>query len=155
MKKKVSIARALKEKNRVAGQLIAIRKIISNENSLGQNTSRSADIGAMYEEEKKVDSKLVSIKTAIAIANVKIVNKIIELDEIKSRIAWVCKINADEGIKYENATYHSSGYEVKYDAVLSKAFLREEEELLKKRADELQDEIDEYNAITYVEIEFD
>ena len=82
-------------------------------------------------------------------------SEIIELDEIKSRIAWICKINADEGIKYENATYHSSGYEVKYDAVLSKAFLREEEELLKKRADELQDEIDEYNAITYVEIEFD
>ena len=30
MKKKVSIARALKEKNRVAGQLVAIQKIISN-----------------------------------------------------------------------------------------------------------------------------
>ena len=153
MKKQVSIARALKEKNRVAGRLAKAREIIQQENSKEKSLPRRVDVEAMYAEAKMLEARLVAIKSAIAQANNPIVAKIIELDELKSEIAFLNGLNVKEG-RFEEVSY---GNKIVRDieAVVGQARVLAEVAELQKRADVLQDALDEFNASTKVEIEID
>ena len=153
MKKQVSIARALKEKNRVAGRLAKAREIIQQENSKDKSLPRRVDVEAMYAEAKMLEARLVAIKSAIAQANNPIVAKIIELDELKSEIAFLNGLNVKEG-RFEEVSY---GNKIVRDieAVVGQARVLAEVAELQKRADVLQDALDEFNASTKVEIEID
>ena len=153
MKKQVSIARALKEKNRVAGRLAKAREIIQQENSKDRSLPRRVDVEATYAEAKMLEARLVAIKSAIAQANDPIVAKIIELDELKSEIAFLNGLNVKEG-RFEEVSY---GNKIVRDieAVVGQARVLAEVAELQKRADALQDALDEFNASTKVEIEID
>ena len=153
MKKQVSIARALKEKNRVAGRLAKAREIIQQENSKDKSLPRRVDVEASYAEAKMLEARLVAIKSAIAQANNPIVAKIIELDELKSEIAFLNGLNVKEG-RFEEVSY---GNKIVRDieAVMGQARVLAEVAELQKRADALQDALDEFNASTKVEIEID
>lgn len=153
MKKMVSIARALKEKNRVAGRLAKARQLVGKENSKEKKVPRGVDVKAAYVEAKTLRDRLVAIKTAIAVANQPIVGKIVELAEVKSEIAYLNTLNVQEGV-FEESSY--AGKLVKeYDAVLKNAEVLSEVDALQCRADELQDALDEFNASVKVEIEVD
>lgn len=153
MKRMVSIARALKEKNRVAGRLAKARQLVGKENSKEKKVPRGVDVKAAYAEAKTLRDRLVAIKTAIAVANQPIVGKIVELAEVKSEIAYLNTLNVQEGV-FEESSY--AGKLVKeYDAVLKNAEVLSEVDALQCRADELQDELDEFNASVKVEIEMD
>lgn len=153
MKKVVSIARALKEKNRVAGRLAKARQLVDKDNSKEKKVPRGVDVKAVYAEAKMLRDRLVAIKTAIAVANQSIVGKIVELAEVKSEIAYLNTLNVQEGM-FEESNY--GGKLVKeYDAVLKKAEVLAEVNALQRRADELQDALDEFNASVKVEIEMD
>ena len=153
MKKQVSIARALKEKNRVVGRLAKAREIIQQENSKDKSLPRRVDVEATYAEAKMLEARLVAIKSAIAQANNPIVAKIIELDELKSEIAFLNGLNVKEG-RFEEVSY---GNKIVRDieAVVGQARVIAEVAELQKRADALQDALDEFNASTKVEIEID
>lgn len=153
MKKVVSIARALKEKNRVAGRLAKARQLVNKENSKEKKVPRGVDVKAVYAEAKMLRDRLVAIKTAIAVANQPIVGKIVELAEVKSEISYLNALDVQEGV-FEEASY--GGKLVKeYDAVLQKTEVLSEVDALQRRADELQDALDEFNASVKVEIEVD
>ncbi len=153
MLKTVTIARALKEKNRVAGRLAKARQLVGKENSKEKKVPRGVDVKAAYSEAKALRDRLVSIKTAIAVANQPIVGKIVELDEVKSEIAYLNGLDVQEGV-FEEASYGNKVVK-EFDAVIRKADVLAEVEALQRRADELQDELDEFNASTKVEIDVD
>ena len=153
MKKVVSIARALKEKNRVAGRLAKARKLVGKENSKEKKVPRGVDVKAAYAEAKMLRDRLVTIKTAIAVANQPIVGRIVELAEVKAEIAYLSALDVQEGV-FEESSY--AGKLVKeYDVVLTRAEVLAEVDALQRRADELQDALDEFNAFVKVEIEMD
>ena len=152
-KKMVTISRALKEKNRVAGRLAKARKLVVVENSMERKVPRRVDVAAVRDEAKALAERLVAIRSAIAAANAPIVGKIIELDEAKSAIAWLNELNVREGV-FEEAEF--GGKVVKeYEAVIGKDEVLKQVEAIQRRADDLQDALDEFNALTTVEIEID
>lgn len=153
MKKQVSIARALKEKNRVVGRLAKAREIIQQENSKDKSLPRRVDVEATYAEAKMLEARLVAIKSAIAQANNPIVAKIIELDELKSEIAFLNGLNVKEG-RFEEVSYVNKIVR-DIEAVVGQARVLAEVAELQKKADALQDALDEFNASTKVEIEID
>ena len=153
MKQIVTIARALKEKNRVAGRLAKARELVGEENSRDKSVPRGVDVTEMYAQAKELRDRLIAIKSAIAEANKPIVSKIIELDEVKSEIAFLNGLNVKEG-KFVTTNY-GSRIESDIDAVIRKQQVMEEVSALQVRADRLQDELDEFNATTKVEIELD
>ena len=153
MKKLVSIARALKEKNRVAGRLAKAREIIGKENSKDKSLPRRVDVEAAYAEAKMLEARLVAIKSAIAQANNPIVAKIIELDEVKAEIAFMNGINVKEG-RFEEVAYGNKIVR-EIEAVVGQERVLAEVAELQKRADALQDALDEFNASTKIEIEID
>ena len=87
-KKLVTIARALKEKNRIAGRLAKARQLVGAENSKDKKVARRIDVAAVREEARALAERLVAIKSALAVANTPIVGKIIELDEVKGEIVF-------------------------------------------------------------------
>ena len=153
MKNRVTVARALKEKNRVAGRLAKALNLVSRENSQDSNVPRGVDVNATYAQAKELRKRLVETKTAIALANQPIVGKIIELEEIKSEISYLNGLDVKEGVFVSNS--YNSTVTNEYSAVIKKQQVLEEVERLQSRADRLQDELDEFNALTKVEIEVD
>ena len=153
MKQIVTIARALKEKNRVAGRLAKARGLVGEENSRDKSVPRGIDVAEMYAQAKELRDRLIAIKSAIAEANKPIVSKIIELDEIKSEIAFLNALDVKEG-KFVTTNY-GSRIESDIDAVIRKQQVMEEVLALQARADHLQDELDAFNATTKIEIEVD
>jgi hypothetical protein len=153
MKKTVTIARALKEKNRVAGRLAKARELVGKENSKDKNVPRGIDVAATYALSKSLRDRLVSIKVAIAEANKPIIAKIVELEEVKSEITYLNGLDAREGRFAE--TNYGSRIEAEFDAVIRKQQVLDEVAALQERADRLQDELDEFNATAKVGIEID
>ena len=153
MKQKVTIARALKEKNRIAGRLAKAREQVGKENSCDKKVPRGIDVVETFAQSKVLRDRLIAIKSAIAIANQPIVAKIIELDEVKSEIAYLNGLNVKEGVFVESN--YGSRVESEIDAVIRKPQVLEEIAALQTRADRLQDGLDEFNAMTKVEIEID
>ena len=153
MKKLVTIARALKEKNRVAGRLAKARQLVGAENSTEKKIPRRVDVAAVREEARTLAERLVAIKSAIAVANTPIVGKIIELDEVKSAISWLNGMDVREGVFEESRFGERSVKE--FEVVMGKDAVLKEVESLQRRADALQDALDEFNALTKVEIEID
>ena len=153
MRTMVTIARALKEKNRVVGRLAKTRELVGAENSKDKSVPRGVDVAATYDLAKMLRNRLIAIKSAIAEANKPIVSKIIELDEIKSEIAFLNGLDVKEG-KFVTTNY-GTRIESDIDAVIRKQQVLDEVTALQARADRLQDELDEFNAATKVEIELD
>ena len=153
MKRQVSLARALKEKNRVAGRLAKAREIVREENSKDKSLPRRVDVEAAYAEARELKRRLVDIKTAISLANAPIVAKILELDEVKSEITFLDNLNVKEG-RFEELSYNSKTIH-EFEAVVGQARVLAEIAELQKRADALQDALDDFNASTKVEIEID
>ena len=153
MKKRVTIARALKEKNRVAGRLAKARELVGRENSKDKNVPRGIDVSETYTLAKTLRDRLVSIKRAIAEANSPIVSKIIELDEVKSEISYLNGLDVKEG-KFVSTSY-GTRIETELEAVIRQPQVLDEVTALQARADRLQDELDEFNATTKIEIELD
>jgi hypothetical protein len=153
MKKKVNLARALKEKNRVAGRLAKARELVGRENSKDKNVPRGIDVSETYSLAKTLRDRLVSIKSAIAEANSPIVSKIIELDEVKSEISYLNGLDVKEG-RFVSTSY-GTRIETELEAVIRQPQVLDEVTALQARADRLQDELDEFNATTKIEIELD
>ena len=114
---------------------------------------RSVDVAAVLALAKAQEANLIAIKAAIAEANAPIIAKIIELDEVKSEIAFFNGLDAKEGV-YEESNY--SGRVLReFNAVISKSSILSEISALQKRADALQDELDEFNASSKVMIDIE
>ena len=154
MKRKIPLARALREKNRVAGRLREIRGLISKENSKDKRQVRKIDVRGLLQEEEMLHRRLVEIKSTIALANQGIVKKIIELDEAKSEVAWWTGIDTTDGVN-ESGTGYGVTREKEYEAIVNQSEILEKSAVMKRRIESLQDEIDEFNAMTRIEIEFD
>lgn len=144
----VTLAKALKERSRLAGKLKRNFELINKENSMIGGSERSFDLHELHQECLQIHERLVTIKKIIAKANAPIAEKLVEMDELKSMISYLRNVNTTIG-------WQSQGYgaeKVCYEVILGNAELTAEADQLQKRAEHLQDELDEFNALTKVEI---
>lgn len=148
----MTIARALKEKNRVSARLGVIRNRISNENSIETNVKRTFDICSLMKMESVLYDQLIAIKKAIAVANVEIAGKLIEMSELRSKIDWMRSISTKEGTFQESNRYGETPITKVFTAILSGVDCINEIEAMQARIDTLQDEIDEFNATKRIDI---
>ena len=144
---KMSLARALKERSRLAGRIKRNFQVIDRENSRISGSPRSFDVRAIYAENRELMEKLIDVKKRIAAANAPIAGKLVEMDELKSMIAYLKGLDTTAEIKHD-------GYnrDVLYEAVISAAEVNAAVEELQKRVETLQDELDEFNAVTKIDL---
>ena len=149
-RKKITLIRAFKERSRLIRQISQIHGRIETENSVIEGGLRSIDVRQSFAEYTRLYCKLISLKKAISRANCGIIEKLVELAEIKTLLHQINEISTNEGKQV--SSYGDSELKV-MTAKLKKAEIAAESDALQARMDALQDEIDEFNVRTLIEFE--
>ena len=148
---RITLAKALAVKNRLAGRLVQAQMAIETENSLliGRRPT-AVDIRAEYGRFAAIQAAIVALKAAIQRANLPILERIFELAELKTRLKFLTGLDTKHG-----AEPGYNGSEFVYDAVLQKPEVLEMIRRLEGETDGIQDELNHYNAVTTVEVATD
>lgn len=144
---KISLNKALKLKKKLASEL-AREKNKLNHNSYHKDNTPRYNTTEVLDNILKLHKKLIDLKTIINTANSGIINKIFELEETKSYLVAIKSIPTREGVSI--STY--SGAKEEYVCTLNESDINNLEEKTIQLIDNLQDEIDAYNATTFIEI---
>ena len=147
----ITLAQALKEKNRLAGEIRRLWGLFQHENSCLENHTRSIDVAKTLQTIEHYTAKLVELKTKIGTANAGNLKNMYQLEEAKNRMAKLNETsgNEDDEREYTHDTYHY----VKRSAVFNEERLLEMKRRLQIECNALQDKLDAYNALH--KIEFD
>lgn len=165
----MNIAKALKVKNRLVGDINRLWAIIHKRNTLafiddgllnqadkGQQVqesvnARDAELTQVTEElDLKLD-ELIKLKTAIQVATLPIAHKLVELSELKSFISKWETLNPSPMTRLHVNHYgdDSASEQVLYD-FFKYDDVQTELKRLRKLAEDLQDDIDDHNGKTEV-----
>ena len=146
----VSLAKALKIKNKQARKVADLRNRISQYNSLPEGTKRPFDIEASYKELLAATNRLIDTKSAINAANGPIQNHIYRMAELRGLAAFLRGLSPQEG---PAQLFYGSGVAPNYDSVLNAADLEQRIEVLETEIESLQDDVDAHNARVRVEVD--
>ena len=149
----ISLSKALKTKNRIAGELNKLQQIFSRENSRKEGSTSGIDRELLAQKLEVKREKLIEIKTRIAEANGGIAGVLVRMGELKAKIAFMQTINTTDGKSMERRGFREEPAEVEFDAFLKQEDVDNFTSEITKEIDTLQDQADTYNATT--KIEFD
>ena len=148
----MKLSKALKVKNRVAGELSSLQDIYRRENSRREDNPSKVVASDVWNQITAKRNDLVKIKTAITKANIDIYHALAEMEELKGSIHYVSMIPTREGeeVQYEGSNRDKVTYQ--WTASLNQEAIDGLGRHYQQRINELQDEIDEYNGSTDVEL---
>ena len=152
---KITLAKALKLKNKLIHEINKLKNKLSEENSMLEDNwkENSQDLFLKEIEELKLKtSKLVELKSLISKANIKILNKIYGLSELKSYISWISNIDSRDGLCESNS--FSGGNVNEYKACLTKQTIHEAVNKAEEKIEILQDEVDIFNNSKRIKWEY-
>jgi len=144
----ITLARALKLKNRLAGRLAKLDRDFENYNSLPAGTDRP-DLKGLYAERNQLVAQLIELKVALNAANHPVQRTIFELGEAKSLVALLSKTSTKHGKVVEGY----QGTEVDYVAQFRKGDIDREVRRLEVVIDRLQEQLDAFNYRTVIGID--
>src|SRR3954470_14768779 len=146
----ITLAKALKMKNRLAGRLAKVQADIQAFNSVPEGQAGQVDVPALVQAREELVGALVGLKTAINEANREVQRDIYDLAEKKGTVQFLGGVNTRHGPQpavYPNTT------EVSYVAALKKADVDALVGRLEKEIDQLQDRLDQFNHAHKVEVD--
>jgi hypothetical protein len=161
----VNLSKALKIKNRLAGELARLQTIFSRENSRRNDTTSKVDRGSVLAEIENMRADILSVKTAIAKANVGIYEQIARMEELKAYKKFINSLNTKEGEELRNLGRREYVWDEDEDLKERKkivyvwdAYTTQEDvdrinKEIQSEMDKTQDSIDEYNATHKVDLE--
>ena len=151
----ISLHKALKIKNRLAGELAKLQIIANQNNSVreDQKEGKSIDLRKTWEEMAKTRKALIDLEGRIATATAPIAAKLVELAELKAEIAFLESLAIQEGSTDVVTGYgaNSSAKTVKWHTYISQEQRNSLAREFKDKIELLQDEVDEFNAKTKIE----
>ncbi len=157
----MNIAQALKNKNRVIGEMNKLFSFVEKHNieSKKSGTERgSKSPGATpeavvetFQKYLELSLRLTEIKTAIQVASAPIASKLVALAETKSLLSKIGAIPVREAVSIEGG-YGKETYEVEHTSAITEKMQIDKTAELQKTINDLQDEIDAYNATTQVQL---
>ena len=141
----ITLAKALKEKNRIVGEINKLWMLISKENSCWETHTRSIDVKETMENVEFLTKKLIELKTKIGKANEGILEYMYSLEESKSQMSQLERLDTTEDMRYYNRGLSEEVIEVRSAEITAREVLKRRLNLQRK-CDQLQDEMDAYNA---------
>ena len=145
----ITLAKALKLKNRLAGKIAKLTQTVQTYNST-QEASERIDVRTAFTERADLVRRLTDLKHAIARANAPIQRDIFDLAELKAEVTLLTALNTKHGTFLEG--YPTAG-QVTFVAQFRKADVDAMTDALEQRIDALQDKLDTFNAQTLVAVE--
>ena len=145
----VRIRKALQIKNRLAGEIANLNKLIQSNNSHREGTS-SFDVTKLLNDRNAAVEKIIAVKTALAVANVPIYGKIARMAELKDEIKFLRSLNTTEG--EDEMGYGERAKTFKIVAVVKAQDVENNVSRLTLEIEKLQDEVDYFNSTTEITI---
>ena len=149
---KITLAQALKEKNRLAGEIQRLWAMVAKENSKREDFKRVIDVEATYQTLQLYTEKLIELKTKIGVANAENLERIYRMEEFKNQLLKLANIGTDEStdvIRLTDTQYK----ELKRSVIFDAAKIWQLREQFQLECNRLQDEMDTFNATTRIEFE--
>ena len=146
----ITLAKALKIKNRLTGRLAKVQADIQAFNSVPAGQADQVNVPALMKNREELVGALVSLKTAINNANREAQRDIYALAEKKATAQFLAGVNTRHGPQpavYPNTT------EVSYIAALKKADVDAQVARLETDIDQLQDRLDQFNHDYKIEVD--
>lgn len=146
----MNLAQALKQKNRLAGELVRQQQILTRENARRSDSVSKVDRKSVYDKIIELSTQLGELKGKITQANVAIYPAIERMSEFKAQIAFLQGLPKQEG---EELTYIGRDQEkmvYKWDSFINQENCDQRVTELQAKINALQDTVDAYNATTEV-----
>jgi hypothetical protein len=146
----ITLAKALKVKNRLTGRLAKVQADIQAFNSIPEGQAGQVNVPVLMQTREDLVGALVTLKTAINDANREGQRDIYDLAEKKATVQFLAGINTRHGLQpavYPNTT------QVSYLAALKKADVDALVARLEKEIDQLQDKLDQFNHERKIEVD--
>lgn len=138
---KISLAKLMKVKNRLAGRISQVQAEIVGYNSYVEG-SEVPDVRTLLATHEKMTGQMIKLKVALDDANKGAQReRILKLAELKSKLSWFKTLNTRNGAQ--------RGYDdkvINYVAVVKKTEVDETVRKLEREIDETQDALDSFNA---------
>ena len=152
----ITLARALKEKNRIVGEINALKSIFSRENSRVETEGKAQrSRQEIWDNITKRTEDLIALKAKISTANVDIYPLIEKMSELKGRVTYVQGLNTLEGVEEPNQYQLARNPNAKAKTISAHFNITTVDQLvaaLQKEIGDLQDKIDEFNATHRIEL---
>ncbi len=150
----MSIAKALKEKNRTTGRITKLQKQIVANNRYKQGVEQDYNSNDLLKSLQEEWAFLIDLKTRIAKANVGIADKLIMLTEAKAELAFWTSFRSGQPIEeLKESEYVDGKYvnvTVNYINTIPSKEVDANVTRVQKQIEDLQDDIDVYNGTTKI-----
>jgi hypothetical protein len=141
----MKIAKALKMKNQLAGEVAQLKDLLAKQNSRSTKQKFDYDNREVLTRLRAKLDELVKVKAAIAAANVEIYDRIFRLAELKGLATTLNALDTKAGVFHEGRGFAEVSYEVEYVAQLGKVDVDKLVAELNAEIQSLQDALDEFN----------
>ena len=144
----MNLSQALKEKNRLAGELVRQQQILQRENSRRSDATSKVDREHVWNKIIEISTSLGELKGRITVANIGVYPMLEGMSELKARISYLNSLSVREGEELVfigrdqekmSYTWNSLINQEKRDILIGE---------LQLQINTLQDKIDIYNAVT-------
>ena len=150
----ITVARALKLKNKIVSEIRSLEELIRTENVVeGENTSQFKVV-QLSVQLRQLRDKLATVKGAIARANEPQWEKIFLLSELKSQIAFLKSIPTKYGSFEEGGYGITPSKNKKYVATITKQDILKDIAGCEKDIEKLQEDLDIFNHSVKIDINF-
>ena len=144
----MNIKQALKEKNKLAKKITDLMGRTEKYNSVDNGAIRSYDPKESLLSAIETMEQLISLKTSLHLANVNVYEKIFRMAEYKSFIKYLRGLSCIEGALVVSRYGETSNRQM--TTVITEVERDQMIENYESMIDELQSELDAYNATTHI-----
>ena len=148
---KVSIAKALKLKNRLGARIKKSQSRISQWNSNPVDKEVPVAVDEEFAELMTLKELVREVAVAIYRSNARICHLLKEMAELKQHVVFLGGLNTTEGL-VRPSRYSDTTEPVEYRAIFGYTEVEELKEEAEERIREIQDILDEHNAKTKIDI---
>lgn len=146
----MNISKALKVKNRLAGEVSRLQEVFKRENSRRNDNPSQIDAAKVYIELEGVREKLISLKGAINEASSPVSVKLAKLAEYKQFINFINSVPNREGEELTLVGSNREKLSYQWTAWLNIEKIDKVASGIQLEINRLQDEIDLFNAQTSI-----
>ena len=146
----MNLSQALKQKNRLAGEIVRQQQILQRENARRSDSVSTVDREAVWNKILMLSKELSVLKGKITVANIGIYPLIEWMAELKSRITFVQSLQKTEGEEVSYVGRDQEKVTYTWNSFLNQQAVDTMVDTLQLQINELQDKIDSYNATTTI-----
>lgn len=147
----MNLAQALKQKNRLAGEIVRQQQILQRENARRSDSVSTLDRQAVLTKIQELSVALGELKGKIATANIGIYTALERMAELKSHIGFLQSLPKREG---EEITFVGRDQEklvYTWNSLITQDICDAQVSKLQVEINALQDKVDAYNAVTTID----